>query len=61
MSDFSVKFDCDNAAFDEHPETETARILHEIAEKIENGIFNGNVRDLNGNTIGTFALTTDGE
>lgn len=50
---FTVKFETDNAAFeDENMRYETARILREIAERIETGMQYGPVRDANGNTIG---------
>ncbi len=47
----------DNAAFEDTPATELARILRTLAEKIENegpGICT--LRDVNGNTVGEFKI-----
>lgn len=58
---FEVRFDCDNAAFDEHPASEVASILRRVAEKVrEVGITadapaSGYVRDSNGNVVGRWA------
>jgi hypothetical protein len=54
----------DNAAFD-HPGLELARILCDLADKIENMTFDGvklysavtSIRDVNGNRIGEFKIT----
>jgi hypothetical protein len=55
---FTLKFDTKNAAFDDGgTEAETVRILREIAEKIEAGIDDGAVYDVNGNRVGDFRLT----
>ena len=35
---------------------EIARILRETARLVENGIGSGDVRDINGNTVGEFEL-----
>lgn len=56
---FKLSFDTDNAAFDDMPELEIARILRDIANRVESGEVSGyhkalNVRDINGNVIGTF-------
>lgn len=55
---FTVKFDTDNAAFeDEQGETEIARILRDIADRVESGEYCGKfqtIRDLNGNDVGRF-------
>ena len=63
---FKLSIDCGNAAFCEgdYPTQqsaapELARILRDVADRIESGdsfdTFR-NCRDLNGNTVGTFAL-----
>lgn len=56
-----IRFDTENAAFDDgNRECEVARILRELADKIENGGATGmfqNVFDANGNVVGTFKLT----
>jgi hypothetical protein len=58
---FSLKFDTDNAAFrDGDFSTEIARVVRTVAEKIEAGIIDGAVYDLNGNRIGEFALVDRG-
>jgi hypothetical protein len=47
----------DNAAFSERPEYELGRILEDIAEKlITGGIYEGGLRDTNGNTVGSTRL-----
>jgi len=58
---FQMRFDTENEAFEcGNRESETARILREIADRVERGAASGmfqNVHDLNGNVIGTFKLT----
>ena len=51
-----LKFQSGNAAFDDNPQQETARILRELADDIEaSGMFcQGNLTDVNGNTVGSF-------
>lgn len=54
---FSLKFKTDNAVFqDGNKPYEIARILREIADKIEDGQTEGNIRDINGNTTGSFKV-----
>lgn len=59
MAVFTVKFDTDNAAFEDCRDYEIARILRNIADRVErdgcSGFFE-TVRDINGNDIGRFAL-----
>lgn len=44
-----------HAALEEAPATEAARIVREVADKIELGdAFEGILRDLNGNACGSF-------
>ena len=45
-----------NAAFSEAREAEIARILREIAEKVERGSTQGKVYDVNGNNVGSFLV-----
>ena len=52
-----------NAAFNEAPgafEAELARIFRDLAKKVEEGIFYGNmnIRDANENKVGTVEVTT---
>lgn len=53
-----IKFTTDNAAFEENREEECARILRAIADKLTSGQFMDSniVRDINGNTIGTWSI-----
>ena len=64
MATFTVKIDCDNSAFDfenEGEPYELARILREIANKIERqnpdslSAF-ATIHDANGNDVGRYAL-----
>lgn len=61
--EFEMKLHSSNAAFDENPSAETARILREIADDIEASVTycEGNVRDINGNTIGSFSFEVSEE
>ena len=50
-----IQFSTDNAAFDDDNMRDAiARILRDIARKVEHGTSNGTVRDVNGNSIGTW-------
>lgn len=53
----TLKLRLDNAAFDLCLATETARILKEVAERIEDGRGEGKCRDINGNTVGEWKVT----
>lgn len=60
--EFKVRFDCNNSAFDDNLEAEISRILRELANRVENGDCTGlfqNIKDSNGNIIGTFKLAKD--
>jgi hypothetical protein len=48
-----IEINTENAAFDETPNIELARILREIADKVEAIEIPKNVRDINGNVCGT--------
>lgn len=53
-----------NAAFEDAPATEVARILREVAKRLEDGDYpDGNVpvRDVNGNKCGFFSYIDDGQ
>ncbi len=58
---FSLSISCDNAAFQETPEIEVARILADLAKKIEaNGLDAvEKLRDINGNVVGSVTVKTD--
>jgi hypothetical protein len=49
---FTVKIETGNAAFEPRPHDEIARILRELADRIEAGKFTRSLRDANGNTVG---------
>ena len=50
-----------NAAFEDCPSFETARILREVADDIEASSMYcaGNLRDINGNTVGSFSFDVE--
>jgi hypothetical protein len=56
---FRLNINCDNAAFEEFPAEEIARILRAVADRIDAGdSFDTyrNILDINGNIVGQFAL-----
>jgi hypothetical protein len=54
---FILKFTTYNAAFEENVFQESARILREVANKLEKKEeLSGTIRDINGNEIGGFVL-----
>jgi hypothetical protein len=55
---FYVQFECDNAAFEDNAHGEIARILREIAKKVEIGQTEGACMDFNGNRCGEFDLNS---
>lgn len=54
MSVFKIEISTDNAAFQDDPGAEVARILREVAERVEAGELSRTVRDYNGNGVGSF-------
>ena len=54
---FKLKFETDNAAFESSTGDEAARILRQIAERLENYDTDGAVMDANGNKIGAWSLS----
>lgn len=54
---FSMQFDGDNAAFDDAPASEIARILRHAAKAVERGDFQGQAVDANGNVVGSWIVT----
>lgn len=59
---FTMKFETDNAAFDDgHYAAEVARILRNVADKVERGVLMGRIADANGNGIGKFEVTAGEE
>lgn len=64
MSKFQLAFDTDNAAFEEGGNAEIVRILRDVADRIErsdslDAHHYGGIRDVNGNTVGSFAHEED--
>jgi hypothetical protein len=60
MNNIKISIDTDNAAFDEYPVTETARILRKLANDLESGNAIDNafsLRDVNGNVVGKVTIT----
>lgn len=54
---FTLAINCDNAAFEDvGAPFEIARILSEVAEKLDTGSYRGSIRDANGNVVGSYAL-----
>jgi hypothetical protein len=53
---FTLKIDCDNAAFEDSPGHEIATILRVTAKRLENGRTSGPLIDANGNKVGAFQL-----
>lgn len=63
---FKLQFATSNAAFDDCPASEIARILRAVAHEVETGWIasagggNSPIRDANGNTIGVMAYRPEG-
>lgn len=60
MSEFRILFKIDNDAFVDGRDAEIARILRDVADRLDEGQSGGNVRDYNGNTVGDFGIRIDG-
>lgn len=57
MATFTFNIETNNTAIaDEGGEHEIARILRITADRIENGEDSGNLRDINGGTVGTWSM-----
>lgn len=57
MATFTFNIETHNTAIaDEGGEREIARILRITADRIENGEDSGNLRDINGGTVGTWSM-----
>ena len=48
---FTVSIDCNNSAFDDG-NTELARILRDLATRLDNGVTQAILKDINGNIVG---------
>jgi hypothetical protein len=53
---FKIEIETGNAAFEDDRNMELARILRQIAERLENGEDAGRVLDINGNKVGSFEM-----
>ena len=53
---FKLSFETDNASFDPWRPGEIARILKDIAYKIEGGETSGSIMDSNGNKLGNWSI-----
>ena len=57
MEKITITINTENAAFDDCPEEEVKRILHELAYSIDNsGLTEKKIRDINGNTVGSITI-----
>jgi hypothetical protein len=57
---FKIEIETGNAAFeDDNRNYELARILRQIAERLESGEDAGRVLDINGNKVGSFEMEED--
>lgn len=57
---FELNFETRNAAFTENAgdaSVESARIMRDVAEALDNGCLQGSVIDVNGNRVGYWTLT----
>lgn len=66
MAKLTLEIECDNAAFDDHPSDEIARILRGVADDFagygrpgRREIRTGSLRDINGNRVGRFEYIGD--
>ena len=57
---FTMTVESANAAFEDEPDEEMARILRIVAEKIDDGYMAGPLLDRNGNTVGHFSYDDGG-
>lgn len=55
----SLDLNSNNAAFEDSGEFEVARILRDVADRIESGSTEGRLRDVNGNNVGSWFLEGD--
>lgn len=56
---FELKFETDNACFEDHLATEASAIIREVAMRVSQGRTAGKVMDSNGNTVGSWTLTKE--
>jgi len=59
MATLKITIKMDNAAFENEPATEVARILHELAAHIaEDGPSDQYLKDINGNRVGSVVMVS---
>lgn len=51
-----IEMECNNSAFDEDPTFEIRRILEEMLDKLDGGMKEGYLLDINGNLVGEYKL-----
>lgn len=64
MKAITLTIQCDNAAFEPEPEYEIARILRELADKIESNVLEEiscGLHDINGNNVGNLHVINEPE
>lgn len=62
MLRFTLRIDCENSAFDDGVTPELARILRDLADRLEAGETSRhyrNLHDANGNPVGVFKLADE--
>ena len=57
----TITLNTDNAAFEDDPGAEVARILRELARRTEQGFINVGLRDSNGNMVGQCEVSESGK
>lgn len=53
---FELKISLNNAAFDDLPIMMIDRVLNEVRTSLSHGFLYGKIRDINGNTIGSYKV-----
>ncbi len=61
MAMITITFEVDGAAFEETSDGEYRRIFNVIADRIAQGVDDGTIRDVNGNSIGEWAIVLSGK
>jgi hypothetical protein len=56
---FKLEIETDNDAFHPDARLEVTSILRGLVKRIDEGETDGKLRDSNGNTVGSFALTSE--
>lgn len=61
MSTMTIEIEMNNAAFEDAPEREVARILRELADRVEvrgvGSVDEVRLRDINGNSVGGVVIS----